>query len=76
MRDFCAAEGITFLDLTAELRSRLGAGHKVYFPDDSHWNAGWPRNRRRRPRQAADRWALVTNPGATRAWSSGPRMGL
>jgi hypothetical protein len=39
MRDFCVAEGIAFLDLTAELQSRLGAGHNVYFPDDSHWNA-------------------------------------
>jgi hypothetical protein len=39
MRDFCAAEGIAFLDLITELQSRLGAGHNVYFPDDSHWNA-------------------------------------
>jgi hypothetical protein len=39
MRSFCAEEGITFIDLTAELRSRVGAGHNVYFPDDSHWNA-------------------------------------
>ena len=39
MRDFCAAEGIAFLDLTAELQSKLQAGHNVYFPDDSHWNA-------------------------------------
>jgi acetyltransferase AlgX (SGNH hydrolase-like protein) len=39
MRDFCAAEGIAFLDLTAELQSALQKGHNVYFPDDSHWNA-------------------------------------
>lgn len=39
MRDFCAEEGITFLDLSAELQSKLRAGHNVYFPDDSHWNA-------------------------------------
>jgi len=39
MREFCAKGGITFLDLTAELQSKLGAGHNVYFPDDSHWNA-------------------------------------
>jgi hypothetical protein len=39
MREFCAEEGITFLDLTAELQSTLSAGHNVYFPDDSHWNA-------------------------------------
>jgi len=39
IREFCTEEGITFLDLTAELQSKLGAGHNVYFPDDSHWNA-------------------------------------
>ena len=39
MREFCAEEGITFLDLTAELQAKLDAGHNVYFPDDSHWNA-------------------------------------
>jgi len=39
MREFCAEEGITFLDLTAELQAALSAGHNVYFPDDSHWNA-------------------------------------
>ena len=39
MRGFCAEEGITFLDLTAELQAKLGAGQNVYFPDDSHWNA-------------------------------------
>jgi hypothetical protein len=39
MREFCAEKGITFLDLTAELQSTLRAGHNVYFPDDSHWNA-------------------------------------
>ena len=39
MREFCAEEGVTFLDLTADLQARLGAGENVYFPDDSHWNA-------------------------------------
>lgn len=39
MREFCAEEGITFLDLTAELQSQVAAGRNVYFPDDSHWNA-------------------------------------
>jgi hypothetical protein len=39
MQDFCATEGIAFLDLTADLQSKLQAGHNVYFPDDSHWNA-------------------------------------
>jgi hypothetical protein len=39
MREFCAQEGITFLDLTAELEAGLRSGHNVYFPDDSHWNA-------------------------------------
>lgn len=39
MRDFCASEGIAFLDLTPELESRVQVGHNVYFPDDSHWNA-------------------------------------
>jgi len=39
MREFCAEEGITFLNLTADLQATLSAGHNVYFPDDSHWNA-------------------------------------
>jgi lysophospholipase L1-like esterase len=39
MRDFCAAEGIAFLDLTAVLQTKLEAGYNTYFPDDSHWNA-------------------------------------
>jgi hypothetical protein len=39
MREFRAEEGIMFLDLTAELQSEWRAGHNVYFPDDSHWNA-------------------------------------
>jgi hypothetical protein len=39
MREFCAQEGIAFLDLTAELQSKLRGGRNVYFPDDSHWNA-------------------------------------
>jgi lysophospholipase L1-like esterase len=39
MRDFCAEEGIPFLDLTGALQARVAEGHNVYFPDDSHWNA-------------------------------------
>ena len=39
MREFCAREGIAFVDLTAELQSTLSTGRNVYFPDDSHWNA-------------------------------------
>jgi lysophospholipase L1-like esterase len=39
MREFCAREGIAFLDLTEDLQKTLSAGRNVYFPDDSHWNA-------------------------------------
>jgi lysophospholipase L1-like esterase len=39
MREFCAREGIAFLDVTTELQSTLRSGRNVYFPDDSHWNA-------------------------------------
>jgi len=39
MRDFCAAEGIAFLDLTTVLQTKVAAGYNTYFPDDSHWNA-------------------------------------
>jgi hypothetical protein len=39
MRDFCAQEGIEFLDLTESLQARVAKGQNVYFPDDSHWNA-------------------------------------
>jgi hypothetical protein len=39
MRDFCATEGIQFLDLTAVLQTKVGEGYNTYFPDDSHWNA-------------------------------------
>jgi lysophospholipase L1-like esterase len=39
MRDFCAEEGIAFLDLTDDLQAKLANGANVYFPDDSHWNA-------------------------------------
>jgi hypothetical protein len=39
MREFCASEGIAFLDTTDALRSELMKGRNVYFPDDSHWNA-------------------------------------
>lgn len=39
MREFCVAEDLAFLDLTADLQARLATGANVYFPDDSHWNA-------------------------------------
>jgi len=39
MGDFCAAEGIAFLDLTTVLQTKLEAGYNTYFPDDSHWNS-------------------------------------
>jgi lysophospholipase L1-like esterase len=39
MQEFCAEEGIAFLDLTTVLQTKLGAGYNTYFPDDSHWNA-------------------------------------
>jgi hypothetical protein len=39
MSDFCAQEGIEFLDLTEALQARVARGENVYFPDDSHWNA-------------------------------------
>ncbi len=39
MREFCVEKGIRVLDLTAELQAELEAGHNVYFPDDTHWNA-------------------------------------
>ena len=39
MHDFCAQQGIEFLDLTQALQARVALGQNVYFPDDSHWNA-------------------------------------
>jgi hypothetical protein len=39
MRDFCAASGILFLDLTPALEQAAATGRAVYFPDDAHWNA-------------------------------------
>jgi hypothetical protein len=39
MREFCAQEGIPFLDLTDDLETAVRGGQNVYFPDDSHWNA-------------------------------------
>jgi lysophospholipase L1-like esterase len=39
MRDFCAREGIAFVDLTPVLQTKVGEGYNTYFPDDSHWNA-------------------------------------
>jgi hypothetical protein len=40
MRDFCSTEAIAFLDLTNALQAKVATGYNVYFPDDSHWNAG------------------------------------
>src|SRR5438067_2036701 len=39
MRDFCAAAGIHFFDLTPALEQAAGSGRPVYFADDAHWNA-------------------------------------
>lgn len=39
MREFCAAAGISFLDLTPALEQAAAAGQPVYFADDAHWNA-------------------------------------
>jgi hypothetical protein len=39
LRDFCAQEQISFLDLTPALERAAAAGRAVYFADDAHWNA-------------------------------------
>jgi len=39
MRDFCAQEGIEFLDLTEALQARVARRAERVLPDDSHWNA-------------------------------------
>jgi hypothetical protein len=39
MREFCAAAGISFLDLTPALEQAAVSGRAVYFADDAHWNA-------------------------------------
>jgi acetyltransferase AlgX (SGNH hydrolase-like protein) len=39
MREFCAAAGISFLDLTPALEQAADSGRAVYFADDAHWNA-------------------------------------
>jgi lysophospholipase L1-like esterase len=39
MREFCAAAGISFLDLTPALEQAATSGRAVYFADDAHWNA-------------------------------------
>jgi hypothetical protein len=39
MREFCAAAGISFLDLTPALEQAAASGRAVYFADDAHWNA-------------------------------------
>jgi lysophospholipase L1-like esterase len=39
MREFCAAAGIRFLDLTPVLEQAASSGRAVYFADDAHWNA-------------------------------------
>ena len=39
IREFCAAAGISFLDLTPALEQAAASGRPVYFPDDAHWNA-------------------------------------
>jgi hypothetical protein len=39
MCEFCAAAGISFLDLTPALEQAAVSGRAVYFADDAHWNA-------------------------------------
>jgi len=39
LRDFCAHENISFLDLTLALEKSAGTGHAVYYTDDDHLNA-------------------------------------
>jgi lysophospholipase L1-like esterase len=39
LREFCAGDGIPFLDLTPALEQSAAAGRAVYFADDAHWNA-------------------------------------
>jgi acetyltransferase AlgX (SGNH hydrolase-like protein) len=39
MLEFCAAAGISFLDLTPALEQAAVSGRAVYFADDAHWNA-------------------------------------
>jgi len=40
LQAFCAQEKIPMLDLTLSLEREVEAGHEMYFPDDTHWNAG------------------------------------
>jgi lysophospholipase L1-like esterase len=39
LQAFCAQEKIPILDLTPPLEREVEAGHEMYFPDDTHWNA-------------------------------------
>ena len=39
MHRFCEESSIPLLDLTPVFQEKLEAGHNLYFPDDSHWNA-------------------------------------
>jgi hypothetical protein len=39
MGEFCAFNGISFIDLTPALEKVAGSGRPVYFADDAHWNA-------------------------------------
>ena len=39
LRDFCAHENISFLDLTPALEKSAGTGHAVFYTDDDHLNA-------------------------------------
>lgn len=40
LQAFCAREEIPMLDLTPSLEREVEAGREMYFPDDTHWNAG------------------------------------
>ena len=61
MREFCAEQSITFLDLTAELQDTVKTGRNVYFPDDSHWNAAGHEHRRPSARPPAESGDSVTS---------------
>ncbi|CAN5276028.1 hypothetical protein BH20VER2_BH20VER2_06320 [soil metagenome] len=39
VREFCAGEGIPFVDLTDPLQEQVATGREVFFADDTHWNA-------------------------------------
>ena len=92
MREFCAAEGITFLDLTAELQSTVERRSQRVLPRRLALECGRARDRRRRARPAAEGAEPVTRgllqemspgeraPGLPGSWTAvtvrGPRPSL